>query len=49
MNLIKGYVDYGYVMEKKILEMTKKDIGICWLGGTFNKIYFNSIGEVCLK
>ncbi|GMQ63112.1 nitroreductase family protein [Vallitalea maricola] len=43
---IKGYIDYGYVMEKKLLEMTKKDIGTCWLGGTYNKNYFNSIDEV---
>lgn len=29
--------DYGYILEKIILELTAKDFGTCWLGGTFNR------------
>jgi hypothetical protein len=39
-NSISGFIDYGYIMEKNILKMTKWDIGTCWLGGTFNKKLF---------
>ncbi|GMQ61551.1 nitroreductase family protein [Vallitalea maricola] len=35
-----GYIDYGYIMEKNILGMTRMNIGTCWLGGTFNKKFF---------
>jgi len=29
--------DYGYTMEKIILQATRMGLGTCWLGGTFNK------------
>ncbi|MBN2041100.1 MAG: nitroreductase family protein [Spirochaetes bacterium] len=35
-------LDFGYLMEKIILELTSMDIGTCWLGGTFKKSSFTS-------
>lgn len=32
--------DYGYQMEKIILEATRLGLGTCWLGGTFTKSSF---------
>lgn len=29
--------DYGYIFEKIILEMTRLNLGTCWLGGTFSR------------
>ena len=29
--------DYGYIFEKIILQMTKLNLGTCWLGGTFSR------------
>ena len=41
INKDKGnLVDFGYSCEKIILDLTTKDIGTCWLGGTFNKSMF---------
>ncbi|MEN8242477.1 MAG: nitroreductase family protein [Chloroflexota bacterium] len=33
--------DYGYQMEKIILEATRLGLGTCWLGGTFTKSSFH--------
>jgi len=30
-------VDYGYLFERVILEMTRLGLGTCWLGGTFSR------------
>ena len=35
-NQPRAMVDYGYCLEKVILELTGMDLGTCWLGGTFN-------------
>jgi hypothetical protein len=32
--------DYGYVMERAILEATRLGLGTCWLGGSFTKSSF---------
>ena len=31
------FLDYGYLMEAIILELTAIGLGTCWLGGTFNR------------
>jgi len=36
----KAMEDYGYCMEKNILEATALGLGTCWLGGTFNRSAF---------
>ena len=36
-NTAESIVDFGYVFEHIILELTKKDYGTCWLGGTFKR------------
>jgi nitroreductase len=33
----KAEVDYGYLMERIVLEMTRLGLGTCWLGGTFSR------------
>jgi len=30
-------IDYGFVLEKLVLELTRIGIGTCWLGGTFER------------
>jgi nitroreductase len=35
-----GFLDYGYTLEKIILELTRMGLGTCWLGGTFNRREF---------
>ena len=30
-------VDYGYSLERIIIELTKLDLGTCWVGGTFKR------------
>ncbi len=30
-------VDFGYLMERIVLEMTRLGLGTCWLGGTFSR------------
>jgi hypothetical protein len=32
-----AFLDYGYVFEKLILELTRLQLGTCWLGGTFDR------------
>jgi nitroreductase len=32
--------DYGYLLERAVLEATELGLGTCWLGGTFNKSSF---------
>jgi nitroreductase len=36
------YEDCGYSFEKVVLELTKLDLGTCWMGGTFNRASFAS-------
>ena len=36
-----SFLDYGYVLEKLILELTDKGLGTCWLGGTFDRGEFS--------
>lgn len=33
----EAFLDYGYVLEKLILELTARGLGTCWLGGTFDR------------
>jgi nitroreductase len=33
----RAEVDYGYVLEGLILELTRLGLGTCWLGGTFSR------------
>jgi hypothetical protein len=40
-NTQTAMVDYGFLFEKVILELTKASIGTVWLGGTFNRKDFN--------
>jgi len=37
----EAYLDYGFLMEKIILEITKLKLGTCWLGGTFDRGEFS--------
>ena len=32
-----AFLDYGFVLEKIILELTALGLGTCWLGGTFDR------------
>jgi nitroreductase len=34
---IKAFIDYGYALEKIILQLTLLKLGTCWLGGTFDR------------
>ena len=34
-------LDYGYCLEKVILELTEAGLGTCWLGGTFDRGEFS--------
>lgn len=36
-------LDFGFVFENLILELTAMNIGTCWLGGTFDRKFFNEI------
>lgn len=33
-------VDFGYAFEYLVIELTRRDIGTCWLGGTFKRDMF---------
>ncbi len=37
----RDMLDFGYAMERYILEATSLGLGTCWLGGTFNKSGFS--------
>lgn len=39
-NNIKAIEDYGYLLEKIIVKLVEKDIGSCWLGGSFKRTDF---------
>ena len=36
-NEVKSLVDYGYIFERIILELTKEKYDTCWIGGTFKR------------
>ena len=36
-NEFKSLVDYGYIFERVILELTKEEYDTCWIGGTFKR------------
>ena len=36
-------VDYGYSLEKIIIELTRLDLGTCWVGGTFKRKDYESL------
>jgi hypothetical protein len=36
----ESIIDYGYSMQRLILEYTKNGYNTCWLGGTFNRKHF---------
>ena len=45
-NEFKSIIDFGYVFEHVILELTELEYGTCWLGGTFKrKDYRKKLGE----
>jgi len=35
--------DFGYLLEKIIITLVKRNIGSCWLGGTFKRSDFNKV------
>jgi hypothetical protein len=35
-----AFLDYGFVLETIILELTRLNLGTCWLGGTFSRSQF---------
>lgn len=37
LNSKESIIDFGYLFEKIILELTQKDYSTCWLGGTFKR------------
>lgn len=37
LNTLEGIVDFGYLFEQIILELTQAGFGTCWLGGTFQR------------
>ena len=45
-NDFKSLVDYGYIFERMILDLTKANFDTCWVGGTFKredfKVMFNA-------
>jgi len=32
-----SFLEYGFALEKLILDLTRMELGTCWLGGTFNR------------
>jgi nitroreductase len=45
-NVFENLVDYGFIFERIILELTKNNFDTCWLGGTFKrKTYEMRLGE----
>ncbi|MFP4478926.1 MAG: nitroreductase family protein [Candidatus Izemoplasmatales bacterium] len=40
-NTSQGMIDFGFLFEQVILELTKADLGTVWLGGTFNRDDFD--------
>ena len=38
---MEAFVDYGYALERVVLDITALSLGSCWLGGTFNRKKFN--------
>lgn len=41
-NKKNALIDLGYLFEDIIIKLTEKQIGTCWLGGTFNKTAFEN-------
>jgi len=39
-NTFSGIIDFGYLFEHIILELTKHELGTVWLGGTFSRAAF---------
>ncbi|PKM93405.1 MAG: hypothetical protein CVU84_15570 [Firmicutes bacterium HGW-Firmicutes-1] len=33
----QSLIDYGFVLEKMVLDLTEKDLQTCWLGGSFSR------------
>ena len=45
-NTFEAIIDFGYLFEHIILELTKHELGTVWLGGTFSRSAFESqVGE----
>jgi nitroreductase len=40
-NSFYGLIDFGFLMEQTILELTNHNLGTVWLGGTYNRSDFN--------
>jgi len=36
-------VDYGYSLERIVLELTRMELGTCWIGGTFKRSDYRTI------
>ena len=41
-NTFEGIIDFGYVFEAIILDLTRNELGTCWLGGTFQRQAFHN-------
>ena len=39
-------VDYGFSLEKIIIELTRLGLGTCWIGGTFNRKDFEKVLKI---
>ena len=44
-NTMEGIIDYGYMFESIILELTSIGLGTVWLGGSFNRDVFSGLKE----
>ncbi|HOO83909.1 MAG TPA: nitroreductase family protein [Prolixibacteraceae bacterium] len=51
VDLSKSYIleDYGFLLEKIILQLTDLGLGTCWLGGTFNRADYSNFFDADQK
>lgn len=40
------YIDYGYLFEAAILEITSLGLGTCWMGGTLSRSFFADMARL---
>jgi hypothetical protein len=39
------FLDYGYLFEAAILDITSLGLGTCWMGGTFDRTFFSEMAQ----
>lgn len=39
------FMDYGYLFEAAILDVTSLGLGTCWMGGTFDRTFFSEMAQ----